>query len=60
MTLATPPKETTTMATYQVWYTKKNGDEMMAWQGLTYTQAWQKVTEMAAMGYDASVVTPAT
>ena len=48
------------MATYQVWYTKKNGDEMMAWQGLTYTQAWQKVTEMAAMGYDASVVTPAT
>ena len=35
------------MATYQVWYTKKNGEEMMAWQGLTYrkpgrkSQRWQ-------------------
>lgn len=48
------------MAIYEVWYTTKRGVEMMAWQGLTYVQAWQKVHELAALGYDAAVVTPAT
>jgi hypothetical protein len=48
------------MTHYQVWYTKKNGEFVMAWQGLTYLQAWGKVTELARAGYDACVVTPAT
>lgn len=48
------------MTIYEVWYTKKSGELMMAWQGLTYLQAWAKVKEFAALGYDACVVTPAT
>ena len=48
------------MTTYQVYYTKKNGEQVQAWQGLTYVQAWEKVTELARMGYTASVVTAGT
>lgn len=44
------------MYIYEVWYTKPNGEFMMAWQGLLYTQAWLKVKEMAALGYDNACV----
>lgn len=42
---------TTPLATYEVWYTKPNGEQMMAWQGLTQTQAWRRAQELLTLGY---------
>ena len=41
----------TTLRTYEVWYTKPNGETCMAWQGLTQAQAWSRATELLTLGY---------
>jgi hypothetical protein len=43
---------------YEVWYTKPNGEFLMAWHGLTYQQALLKVREMSALGYEVCIKTP--
>ena len=42
---------TTALATYEIWYTKPNGDACMAWQGLTQAQAWSRATALRTLGY---------
>jgi hypothetical protein len=39
------------LATYEVWYTKESGEQMLAWQGLTHAQAWHRATELLTLGY---------
>jgi hypothetical protein len=41
----------TALATYEVWYTKKSGESMLAWQGLTQQQAWGRAKELLTLGY---------
>ena len=42
---------TTTLRTYEVWYTKESGEPMLAWQGLTQAQAWSRATALRTLGY---------
>lgn len=45
---------------HEVWYTTKDGRFIQAWQGLSYTDAWEKATALTQLGYDACVMTPGT